>query len=70
MVIIKFPIGTDAFTLQEMQKTLQEKSPKEHFIFLREDVEWIDLPIRDLYIIKKEIEDAIRDYENMNNDDL
>ena len=63
MVIIKFPTDIDAFTLQEMRKRLQEENPKEHFIFLREDVEWIDLSTADLYRIKEEIEDAIHDKE-------
>ncbi len=67
MVIIKFSKDTDAFTLQEMMKRLQKENPKEHFIFLREDIEWIDLSTADLYRIKEEIEDAIHDHEVISN---
>ena len=63
MIIMKYPKDMDAFTLQVMSRTLQEENPKEHFIFLREDIEWVDLSTEDLYRLKKEIEDAIHDKE-------
>ena len=57
----------DAFELQKMSEMLQKEKPEERFIFLAEDVEWIDLSTADLYRIKEEIEDAIHDHEVISN---
>lgn len=67
MKIIKFPKNMDAFTLQKMSETLQKENPEEHFVFLAEGIEWIDLSTADLYRIKEEIEDAIHDHEVISN---
>ena len=64
MVIIKYPKDYDAFLLQQVCNRLQEKNPKEQYIFIQEDLEWISLSLEELYKVKKEIEKAIRDKES------
>lgn len=63
MIIIKYPVDIDAFTLQKMYERFQEENPEERFIFIRNDITYMDLSLNDLYKIKEEIEKAIRDKE-------
>jgi len=63
MVIIKYPKDIDAFTLQKMCERFQKENPKEHFLFIRDDITYMDLSLKELYEIKKEIEKAIYDKE-------
>ena len=60
MKIFTYPASLDQEELQMLADNLHKADPHERFILLREDIKYSDLSLRELYTLKKEIEDAIR----------
>ena len=67
MKIVKFPPEYTLEDLQYLANKLKESEPEEHFIFIRNDIELIDLSTQELYKLREEIDDAIHDKEIIEN---
>ena len=64
MKIVKFPPEYTYEDLQYLANKLKESEPEEHFIFIRNDITYMDLSLKELYEMKEQIEKAISEKEH------
>lgn len=65
MKIVKVPTDYDYENMQNVYKNFKQVNPEEEVIVLTEDIEVIELPLRDLYRLRDMIDKEISDREMM-----
>ena len=65
MKIVKIPENTCKETMQYLMNKLRQEEPDERIIFIRSDIDIIDLSLQDLYKVRDMIDKEISDREIM-----
>ena len=63
MKIVRFPDGFPAEDLQILADKLKEEYPHENVIFISEAIDIYDIPVQNLYELRKMIDKEISDRE-------
>lgn len=65
MKIVRVPAYYDYEDIQNVYKNFKQVNPEEEVIVLTEDIEVIELPLKDLYRLRDVIDKEISDREMM-----
>ena len=65
MKIVKVPTDYDYEDMQNVYNNFKQANPEEEVIVLTEDIEVIELPLKDLYRLRDMIDKEISDREMM-----
>lgn len=63
MKIVRFPDGCPAEDLQILANKLKEECPYENVIFISDAIDIYDIPVQNLYELRKMIDKEISDHE-------
>lgn len=69
MKIVRIPEGFPQEQMQILANKLKEERPNEHFVFISDAIEVLDLPLRELYKLREEIDKEISECEMMRPDE-
>ena len=69
MKIVKIPDSMDEETIRLLMDKLRQNNPDERILFIRSDIDIIDLSLQDLYKIRDMIDAEISDRELMVQDE-
>lgn len=65
MKIVKIPENATEETIQLLMNKLRQDEPNERILFIRSDIDIIDLSLQDLYKVRDMIDKEISDRELM-----